>query len=143
MTNQEIIAQLTEAFKKELGNAYFTAGYREGLSRHIALGFGIQVQSKHGNGITDNDPAFHSVIIFGFDQDGNSTDDMEISSGTGGSICVRPAKNSYCCYDLVKTGFRVKRKATGEQIVKHLTNYFKKLKKAVEANREKIPFEVV
>jgi len=143
MKNQEIIDQLTEAFNKEMGNAYFSAGYAVGLTRHISLGFGIQERSKHANGIRQNDPSFHSVIIFGFDQDGNSTDDMEISSGCGGSISINPPKDSHLCYGRVKTGFRKKNKATGEQVVKHLTNYFKKLRKAVDANRENIPYEVV
>ena len=143
MTNQEIINKLTEAFNKGMGNAYFRAGYYTGLTRHISLGFGIQEQSKHANGIRQNDPSFHSVLIFGFDEEGNSTDNMEVSSGTGGTISINPPKDSHLCYGRVKTGFRKKNKATGEQVVKHLTNYFKKLRKAVDANRENIPFEVV
>jgi len=143
MTNQEIIDQLTAAFKKEMGNAYWGASYGTGLTRSIRLGFGIQEQAKHVNKIRQNDPSFHSVILFGFDVDGNSTNDMEISSGCGGSISVRPPKDSHLAYGRVKTGFRQKNKATGEQVVKHLTNYFKKLRKAVDANRENIPFEVV
>ncbi len=143
MTNQEIISQLTEAFKKELGNAYWASAYKVGLTSHVGLGFGIQEQSKHANNIRQNDPGFHSVIIFGFDKDGNSTDNMEVSSGSGGSIVINPPKDSHLCYGRVKTGFRKKNKATGEQVVKHLTNYFKKLKKAVDDNKENIPFEVV
>ncbi len=143
MTNQEIITQLTEAFKKEMGKAYFKASYSTNLINSICLRFGIQEESKHRNGIIDNDAGFHSVIVYGFDNNGNSTDDMEISSGTGGSICINAPEGSYACYGSVKTGFRRKNKATGEQVVKHLTNYFKKLKKVVNENRENIPFEVV
>jgi len=143
MKNQEMVTALTEAFKKELGSGYWASAYRVGLTRHIALGFGIQEESKHSNGIRQNDPSFHSVMIYGFDKEGNSTNDMEVSSGTGGSILINPPKDSHLCYGRVKTGFRKKNKATAEQIVKHLTNYFKKLRKAIDDNRENIPFEVV
>jgi len=143
MNNQTIIDQITAAFKKELGNAFFRASYRTNLCESISLSFGIQEQSKHANNIIQNDPAWHSVIIFGFDKEGNSTADMEIDSGSGGTICINPPEGSHLCFGRVKTGFRKKKKATGEQVVKHLTNYFKKLKKVVDENRENIPYEVV
>jgi len=142
MNNSTIIDQLTAAYKKEFGNAYFIAKYRTNLCNSIGMSFGIQEKGKHENNIIQNDPAWHSVIIFGFDDEGNTTDDMEVSSGSGGSIAVRPPEGSYLCYGRVKTGFRKKKKATGEQITKHMINYFKKLRKVVNEQRENIKVEV-
>jgi len=57
------------------------------------------------------------------------------------SVLIRQ-KDLICALEELKQALEEK-KATGEQVVKHLTNYFKKLKKVVDENRENIPYEVV
>jgi len=101
----------------------------------IFLSWGIQPREKHANKIIQNDPGFHTLFVRGVDKATESFRPIiEAQIVQGGSIRVKSTTPIYR-FDSVKIGWRNK-KGNPQQILKHIINYFNKLRKVVDQTQE-------
>jgi len=54
---------------------------------------------------------------------------------------LNSVEGSYMAYGRVKFGWR-KKTGTPEQLLKHLDNYFKKMRKVVDANKDNLAHDI-
>lgn len=139
MTGQQFVEAVKAAYMKT-----FPKGYIDGRVSNAfkpSMYFEARLQgdiSKVSNQIKQNDAAFQSWHVWDIGADaangGELADKMTVEIGQGGSLMVQPAPGSHRAFDSVKFGWR-KKSGNADQLVKHLANYFKKMKKVVDQNR--------
>lgn len=134
------IKQVEAAHKKVFPKAWISVKRAKILGDIISIQFGVQNPKKHSNNITLNDPAFHSMLIDNLRQ-GEFKEKISLEINQGGFLFVKPEEGSFMAFSKVKFGWRNK-KGTPEQIVKHLANYFGKMKKVVDANKNNLVHEL-
>ena len=135
---KELAEEFKKVMMKHMPASYGEAVFSTNLSPSVGVSFRwMKDKSKLSSGIAENDPAGHSWIVFGFDREGNFPEGKKLSMeiGRGGSLSVKPPEGSHLAQGRVKVGWRNK-KGSPEQLVKHFDNYMKKLKKAIEDNKE-------
>lgn len=94
--------------------------------------------SKVANRIRDNDRALQTFYIDGVNDDDTLKDKLTATISRGDSLTVKPEPGSYYAFGHVKFGWR-KKSGTPDQIVKHFGNYFKKVKKVIQDNKDMMP----
>jgi len=133
MTPEELMSKLEAAYKSQFPKSFFSIRLDKGFKESITMRFGVQPKSDWENGIFHNDPAASIMIIYGV-QDGQLGEILEVRDAMGGSLLVKPT-DPHRAYGRVKFGWR-KKKGTPEQILKHMTNYFRKMRQVVNATRD-------
>lgn len=138
---QKFLDNVESAFKKEFKNGYYLGRLEKGLgSPHLYFHFSLIGDTKDlSGGYRDNDPMQHKMMIHDPIklEDGSTMEKMTIELIVGGSLSVKPDADSYLAMGRVKFGWR-KKSGSLSQIEKHLIDYFKKMKKVVDANKENI-----
>lgn len=142
MTGQDFVDAVKAAYMK-----VFPAGHIAGRvnDRHKpSIYFEARLQgdmNKIANKIKQNDAAFQSWFVWDVGPDATSggelADKMTVEINQGGSLTVAPAPGSGMVFDSIKFGWR-KKTGNADALVKHFTNYFKKMKKVLDANRDRI-----
>lgn len=100
---------------------------------HCVISFTLGADnSEYANGIINNDNCHHTIFIYGFDEQGNRKETLEVSSDSG-SFYVKPVPGSYLAYSRVKTGWR-NFKANEVKTVEKIGNYFAKVKQLLNEN---------
>lgn len=94
--------------------------------------------SKVANRIRDNDRALQTFYVDGVNDDDTLKDKLTATISRGGSLTVKPEPGSYYAFGHVKFGWR-KKSGTPDQIVKHFGDYFKKVKKVIQDNKDMMP----
>lgn len=133
---KKIKSTISKQFPKSALNVVFSTNIKPGI--HIS--FAVGKKGQWVNNISHNDISLTKAFIYGMDKEGALPDRMEFSPAMGGSIMIKPAEGSFYAFDTIKVGLR-KKTGTPDQIIKHLDTYFKKLKKTLVDNRDKIPAE--
>lgn len=91
-------------------------------------------KSEWSNGISQNDPMYHSIIIHGIvGPDGNINDGKFQTDAGIARLSVKPEEGSYMAFDNIKTGWR-KFSLPADKIPARLDKYFKNLKKLAKDN---------
>ena len=132
---EDFIKSVKDSFLKEFPKAWFDGSYSRSF-KTIDFEFGIQPKSKHANHIARNDPSHHKLIMHDI-IDGEFPEKSTMEMLTGGALYVKPEEGSHLAMGSVKIGYR-KKTGTPAQIVKHLQNYFKKMKKVVNDNKDNL-----
>lgn len=127
-------------FLKVFPKGWIAGGYRKNLGESVTIHFGVLNRKKLFNGIEHNDPARHVIYIEGVDG-GMLSDKMKMEFAAGGSLTVKPAEGSYMAYDSIKLGAR-KKSGNEAAILKHLATYFKKVRKTIEDNRDRLAHDI-
>jgi len=109
---------MAEELRRSIGSMFPDSYLESAFSTNIHPGIMIRFafgkdRSEWKNGIVQNDPGFLILSIDGFDKQGNLSPKQQL----------RPLTNN-SHRDLKLTG----KTGTADQIVKHIVNYFKKLK---------------
>jgi len=125
--------QLQSIFPKSYVNVYVG----KGIGAHsIYITTTLYGKSnKYPNGIMDNDPMLHTIIIHdAISMLGDLKDaKLAVDSSRGGSITIKPDEGSYMAFGRLKTGWR-KFSLTPEKITPRLVKYFKNVKKIASDN---------
>ena len=132
-SSEDFCENLDKEFKKYFPNGFFYCKKQNSLSGDIyKWSFGmIGNQKDLPNGIRQNDPMWHSGLIF-IDKNG----DLELNPSSTG-IMLNPAEGSRMAMDKIKTKMR-KTKGSHEKIEKYLKNFFKKLHGLMKDNKDNI-----
>lgn len=142
MTGQQFIDAIKSAYMKVFPKGYIEGRMNNNFKPSIYFESRLQGDmSKVTNKIKQNDAAFQSWHIWeiGIDavKGAELAEKMVAEIGQGGSLLVQPAPGSHMAFDSVKFGWR-KKAGNADQLVKHFTNYFKKMKKVVDDNRSNL-----
>ena len=141
MTVDEFTKNLESAIKKIFPKSYVYAKASTNLGSSIHLTFTLgKDKSQWTNGIIQNDALFHSWMI-GFNSftEGHFIKDkIEADLSVGGGLKVEPEEGSHMAFGRVKIGWR-KKTAPPDKIIVHFSNYFKKVKKVLMDNKDKLP----
>lgn len=142
MTGQQFVEAVKAAYLKQFPNGYIDGRVSNAFKPSIYLEARLQGDiSKVSNRIKQNDAAFQSWHVWDVGIDaangGELADKMTAELGQGGSLTVQPQPGSHMAFDSVKFGWR-KKTGNADQLVKHLTNYFKKMKKVLADNRGRL-----
>jgi hypothetical protein len=144
MKVSEFISSLESAIKKSFPKSLVRVQASKNLGSSIGVTFALgKDKSEWANGIIHNDP-LHHVLMIGwneFAEDAFLKDKITLDKpNIGGSLKVLPEEGSYMAFGRVKLGFR-KKTAPPEGIVKHLGNYFKKVKGILKDNIDRLTDE--
>lgn len=113
--------------KHALGGGNYIAVY-------VTLG---KNKEEYPNDIANNDSMYHSIIVDGVDESGNPKGDkVNVEGGQSGYILIK-STNPMLAFERIKTGWR-NFSGNREQVVKRLTDYFKKLKQTLIENKDKL-----
>ncbi len=120
----ELQTKISKIFPKSYVRVYYTD----------VMGKSVNVTFTYSKEYFSNEPrndSFYTGLGMGLDGDGNIPAKAEITISSGGTFKPDP-------YDTIgtkpaKLGWRNK-KGSKDQIVKHVENYFKKIKKFIETN---------
>ena len=140
MQARELLSQISNEYSKVFPYAWINTSVVNGLGQYAVVSFGVQSHKKLSGGYIHNDPANHLFLIHDL-KDGELPEKIEVDLATGGRLSVKPALDSYCAYDTVKLGWR-KKSGNPEQILKHLKNYFVKMKKVIDENSDNLAHEL-
>mgnify|MGYP003645844243 CR=1 FL=1 len=138
-TPEEWGAAIEKEYKKHFPKGKFSAKDHKGLGRYLSVSFGIQDPKKWANDIAGNDPALHSILL-DLNDDGTFPTKITADMGQGGSMAIK-STNPHMAYGRVKFGWR-KKTGTPDQLLKHMTNYFAKMKKVVDANQDNLAHDL-
>jgi hypothetical protein len=138
----DFVLQLDAAIRKIFPKSYIEVRSSSSLGKSISVRFTLgKDKSEWTNGIIQNDVLFSSWMVGwnSFDNEGNFIKDkIEAEISTGGSLKIVPGEGSHMAFDRAKIGWR-KKTASPDKIIQHFTNYFKKAKKVLKDNKDKIP----
>ena len=142
MTGQQFIDAIKAAYLKVFPKGYIDGRVSNAFKPSIYFEARLQGDiSKVANRIKQNDAAFQSWHVWDVGVDaangGELADKMVAELGQGGSLMVAPAPGSHMAFESVKFGWR-KKVGDAQTLVKHYTNYFQKMKKVVDANRNRL-----
>jgi len=143
MTVSEFVDSLEKAIKKIFPKSLVIVKASKNLGSSIDFTFALgKDKSEFANGIIQNDPLLHKFTIGwnSFTEDRFIKDKIEVEAIQGGILTVMPEEGSHMAYGRVKLGFR-KKTAPPEGIIKHLDNYFKKVKKILKDNMDNLTDE--
>lgn len=138
----DFVLQLDSAIRKIFPKSYIEVRKSTSLGKSISVRFTLgKDKSEWTNGIIQNDVLFSSWMVGwnSFDDEGNFIKDkIEADISTGGSLKIVPGEGSRMAFDRAKIGWR-KKTASPDKIIQHFANYFKKAKKVLKDNKDKIP----
>ena len=133
-TSESLLEKIGGMFKKEFPKGWYSAS-KGALSSAVEMAsFGIQPEKDWVNKIRDNDPAMHNLYV------SPKGDKFEADVFRGGSLLVNPPEGSHLAFGSVKFGWR-KKTGSGDQILKHMQDYFKKMRKVVNDNKDNMSDE--
>ena len=149
MTGGQFYDAVRAAYMQRFPRGSCNGGITQSLGTTY-LAFTTRLQgdaSKLPSGIADNDAAYQKFFI---DHPGRRPADGTVIAQdqplppkltaeiiVGGGLMVTPSSPRSGAYDLVKFGWR-KKAGTPEQVLKHMTNYFAKMHRVVEQNRDRL-----
>lgn len=140
----DFVSKLEAAIRKVFPKSYVEVRASSNLGKSIGVRFALgKDKSEWVNGIIQNDPLFSSWMVGwqSFDDEGNWTKDkIEAELSTGGTLKIIPEPGSHMAFSSAKIGWR-KKTAPPDKIIQHFANYFKKAKKVLKDNKDKIPSE--
>jgi len=127
-----MMKDIEKSFKKQFPKGWSIIHQGGGISKDtisIVIGL-IGNKSDLPNGILENDPMFHSWLLFQHPK-GYTAEILQAG------ISINPPEDSYLAMGRIKTKWR---KTTGDEakMVKTLDAFFKKLKKLVKDNEDNI-----
>jgi len=134
MSTEEFIKKIEQSFKKNFSKGWFRPS-KGALGGGMYIKTGIQSESKHSGGIYENDPAYQIIALRGVIMGKPLPEKIEVDLSVGASLTIKPTEGSHMAQGRVKFGWR-KKTGTPEQILKHLDNYFGKMKKVFDANKD-------
>lgn len=138
---KELMDRIKSAYMKEFPKGWMNIKINKGLGDpSLYMMFGIQPEEKWSSKIKDNDPGLQQMFVYGV-TDKEITDKIEADLFRGGSLTVKPEEGSHMAFGRVKFGWR-KKKGSIEQIEKHLVNYFKKMRKVVDENKDNLSHDI-
>lgn len=127
MTGVQLAKEIENVAKKYFPESYVRASFDTKISPSIHLKFAIgKDKSEWSNGIIHNDPAHNSILIWGFDKEGNQKSELTMSSSTAGYSNWKTGTKNRCGWRDIKKG------GTAAKILKALDNYFNKLKEVYQ-----------
>ena len=127
------IDDIESEFRKKFPKGWFEKS-KSALGSSIFLRFGVQPEKDWNNKIRDNDPAFHIMFLDKIKLDQEIPDKFQVELTQGGSITIKPTEQNMA-QGRAKVGWR-KKTGSKEQIMKHITNYFAKLRKTLDASKK-------
>jgi len=133
MSADDFLKEIESEFKKNFSKGWFEPS-KGALGGGIYVKSGIQSKNEHSNGIKENDPAYQIIVFNGVELGKDLPEKFMVEVSTGGSLTVKPEEGSHMAQGRVKFGWR-KKTGTPEQILKHMKNYFSKMKKVYKANK--------
>ena len=122
------IYEIEKSFKAQFPYGWFKARDVILGGRTTFINVGIVPINEVPNGILQNDPMFSTFSI----------DECNVIEHQNGCLSVDPEPGSYLAIGLVKTNLRKKKAKSEEDVVKTFDNYFKKVKKIVSENADKV-----
>lgn len=129
ITNENIVwaTEIENELKALYPECRINANYSENLTKNISIYFTVgKDKSEYANGIYNNDPLLHNIIIF------IENNHLELNFNVS-HLTIKP-KNKFFAQEHVKLGRNIKN-GTKEQIHKAIINHFKvKLPKTVAEN---------
>lgn len=141
MTVDEFIKGLESNIKKIFPKSFVKVQASGNLGTSIFVTFALgKDKSEWVSGIIHNDPLHHQWMI-GFNSFAENAfikDKIEAEISIGGSMKTKPEEGSFMAFGRAKIGWR-KKTDTPEKIIVHFTNYFKKMKQVLMANKDKLP----
>ena len=142
MTGEQFVEAVKAAYMKVFPKGQINSRISNAFKPSIYFEARLQGDmAKVSNQIKQNDAAFQSWHVWDIGIDaangGELADKMMVEIGQGGSLMVAPEPGSYLAFDSVKFGWR-KKSGNAQQLVKHFTNYFQKMKKVIDANRSRL-----
>lgn len=142
MQVNSFVEEIKRAYYEQFPKGWIYGGYKEYLGKFVSFTFGVQPKEKWANGIEHNDPARHVIMIHDCSVDGLAMKSkVKMEFACGGSIYIKPDKESFYAYDLLKFGAR-KKSSSPEKIVDHLEKYFKTMRKIIDENRDKLKDDI-
>ena len=139
---KKFMEKIETEYKKLFPKGWMNIRLDKGLGKEqLYLVFGIQPKEKWSSNLMDNDPGLQKMFIYGITSEGVG-DKLEADMITGGSLTVKPEEGSYMAFGRVKFGWRKKSTGSLEDMEKHLINYFKKMKKVVEDNKDNLAHDI-
>lgn len=132
----KLASDIESIVKGVFPNSYVNADFKSNLYPSIIVKFTLgSGKDEWENGIIQNDPAYTIFMVDGMDKDGSINKLLTLEKSHG-SIFVKPT-NPHMAYDSIKVTFR---KVTGDQaaILKGVKNYFERLKKTLQDNRDRM-----
>ena len=155
----DFLAIVEREYLKRFPKAWIDARAQKILGFSIGIRFGIQPRGQWANKIVENDPAYTQLSVRGLtsaipDEPGPKL--LKIQPGDPNSLAfkdiidvdqlqgnlrVKAEPGSHYAFNTVKVGWR-KKKGTPEQVLKHIVNYFSKLRVAVDSNKDRLPDNV-
>ncbi len=137
-TAQELLKAIEKEFFQIFPSGRMDASWSNNLGSSCTLRFGmIGDRNDVAHKIIDNDPVHSIHAIYGMDGEGNLGAKLSAETILGKSLSVNPPEGSHLAMSRVKLGWRNK-KGTSDQIVKHYSNYFKKMAKVIKENEADI-----
>ncbi len=140
-TVDEFTSGLESVIKKVFPKSFVRVTASTNLGASIGLVFALGGgKNEWSNGIIENDVLFHRFMIGwnSFTEGHFIKDKIVAELSTGGSLKIDPAEGSYYAFDRVKIGWR-KKTAPPDKMIKSMGDYFKKVKKVLVDNKDKIP----
>ena len=140
MSVSEFISATEKAIRKSFPKSFLRIRSSKGLGTSIDIAFTIgKDKSEWSMGIPENDPMLHKFMIAWnqFTDNTFTSEKILAEINQGGSLTVQPEEGSYMAFGSIKIGWR-KKTATPDKIVKHFENYFKKAKKVLRDNKDKL-----
>jgi len=134
---QKFVARIKKAIEANNPGYVIMCEVQKSLG-HKYIRIATTLRNEWYNGYAQNDKAYQTFFIWGVRDDDSLEEKVRVELNLGGKLHVKPAPGSRYC-DAVKFGWRNKT-GTPDQVVKHFETYFKKVKKVVEENQDRIPF---
>lgn len=141
MTVDEFTKALEATIKKIFPKSFVRATASTNLGASIGLVFALGGgKNEWTNGIIENDPLFHRWMIGwnSFTENAFIKDKIVAELSTGGSLKVDPEPGSHMAFGRVKIGWR-KKTAPPDKMIKSMGDYFKKVKKVLKDNWDRVP----
>lgn len=141
MSVSDFVSKLESTIKKIFPKSFIRVAASKNLGSSIDVTFTLgKDKSQWENGIIHNDPLHHKWMVGwnSFVEDSFVKDKIEAEISLGGSLTVEPEEGSHMAFGRVKIGWR-KKTSPPDKIIKHFENYFKKMKKVLMDNKDKLP----
>lgn len=134
MNAEQMAERIGNDIKEIFPKSYVRSYVLHHLGTSIDVRFTLGDKGEWANNIINNDPA-HTMMMIGFDQinkDGSLQDKITAEQSIGGLI-IKPEPGSHMARGRVRVIMR-KKTDTPEKIVKHVKDYFLKLKETIKSN---------
>lgn len=133
----DFVPEIEKVIKKYFPKSTLQVKFDTRFAATISIQFAVGQKSDWSNGYFENDISRTTMMIWGFDKEGNMPKGkIQLDPHIAGKIYITPGPGSYNAYDSVKIPIR-KKTGTPEQILKSLDAYFADLKKTLKANKDK------